>query len=141
MDTIEGFVAGFRGFWASPSAARLGELLAQDVVLRQPLAPPLHGLPAARAEFEKIFAWLPDLRGEVDRWSGSGDALFIEFRLGAKLGGERLEWPAVDRFTLRGARAIERWSYFDSLPLLLRVARRPSAWWGWWRSGAARRWS
>jgi ketosteroid isomerase-like protein len=137
----ESFVRGFAGFWRDPSPARMGELLTDDAVLRQPLSAPLRGLHAAQAEFERIFRWLPDLRGEVDGWSARGDAVFIEFRLRATLSGRRLEWPAVDRFTLRDGKASERVSYFDALPLLMRVLRHPTSWWGWWRSGAARPWS
>ncbi len=141
MDTIEGFVAGFSRFWSDPSADRLGELLSEQVVLRQPLSAPMHGLAAAQAEFRRIFEWLPDLQGEVDGWSGTGSAVFIEFRLRATLVGRPYEWPVVDRFTLRGSKAIERVSYFDSLPLVLRVLRHPTGWWRWWRSGTARAWS
>lgn len=140
MDVHERFVAGFAEFWRRPSPERLGELLADDGVLVQPLAAPMRGLAAARAEFARIFAWLPDLTGEVNRFAGSGDSVFIEFRLRATLAGRPLAWRAVDRFTLRGEKAIERVSYFDALPLLLRVLRRPAGWWGWLRSGAARPW-
>ena len=141
MDRIQSFVAGFSDFWSNPSAARLTELLADDVVLRQPLSAPMRGLAAAQAEFGKIFEWLPDLRGRVDGWKGSDDSVFIEFRLQATLAGRPYEWPLVDRFTLRGNKAIERVSYFDSLPLVLRVLRNPAGWWRWWRSGTARPWS
>lgn len=140
MDTAEAFAAGFARFWSDPSPERLADLLHDDVVLVQPLSKPMHGLPAAQAEFRKIFVWLPDLRGEVDRWRGDGDTVFIEFRLRATLAGRPLEWPVVDRFTLRGDKASERVSYFDSDPLMLRVLGRPGAWWRWWRSGAARPW-
>ena len=137
----ERFVLGFADFWRNPSPERMGELLSEDVVLRQPLSPPMRGLVAAQVEFEKIFRWLPDLRGVVDGWSAAGETVFIEFRLRATLSGRPLEWPVVDRFTLRGDKASERVSYFDGLPLLVRVLRQPTSWWGWWRSGAARPWS
>ncbi|AMC50236.1 hypothetical protein RN06_1783 [Mycobacterium tuberculosis variant bovis BCG] len=57
--------------------------------------------------------------------------VFIEFRLIARLGSEVVEWPVVDRFLLRGDKAVERVSYFDSLPLLIKVVKHPSAWRGW----------
>jgi ketosteroid isomerase-like protein len=140
VDPLAEFVAGFSDFWRSPTPERLGELLADDVVLTQPLSAPMRGLAAAQAEFGRILAWLPDLRAEVDAWSGTGDTVFIEFRLRARIGGRPTEWPAVDRFRLRGAKAVERVSYFDGLPLVRRVLGRPRAWWGWWRSGTARPW-
>ncbi len=141
MDTVEGFVSGFADFWANPSPERMAELLAEDVVLKQPLSAPMRGLAAVQAEFSKILEWLPDLRGEVDRWNESGDTVFIEFRLQATLAGRLYEWPVVDRFILRGDRAIERVTYFDSLPLVLRVLGSPAGWWSWWRSGTARPWA
>jgi len=66
-DRIEAFVRRFADFWADPRPERMGELLTEDVVLRQPLAPPMHGLPAAQEEFRRIFSWLSDLRGAGSR--------------------------------------------------------------------------
>jgi ketosteroid isomerase-like protein len=131
------FVDGFRRFWAAPTLAGFDELLADDVTLVQPLAPVMRGLPAVRAGFAPIFAWLPDLRGEVDRWSVDGDVLFIEFRLRATLGGRPIEWPVVDRFVLGAdGKATSRVSYFDPLPLLGAALARPSGWLQLLRSGA-----
>ena len=74
----------------------------------------------------------------ADRWSGAGNVLFIEFRLRATIGGRPFEWPVVDRFVLRDdGKAVERVTYFDSLPLLAAAAARPSGWGQLWRSGAA----
>jgi SnoaL-like domain len=140
MDVAEEFVQRFAAFWADPSPEKMLTLLTPNVVLIQPLSAPMHGLDAAQADFRKLFAWLPDLRAAVDAWGVRGDALFIEFRLSATVGGRRVEWPVVDRFVLRGDKASRRVTYFDALPLLLAVLRAPGAWLGWWRSGAARPW-
>jgi ketosteroid isomerase-like protein len=140
MDSAERFAASFREFWRAPSPEGMRALLSEDVVLVQPLSAPLHGIESVVAEFRRIFAWLPDLHGEVDAFRGAGDTLFIAFRLRASLGGRTLEWPVVDHFTLRGDRACARVSYFDSGPLLLRVLATPRSWPRWWRSGAARPW-
>ncbi len=141
MDPAQDFVQRFAEFWADPSPEKMGALLTPDVVLIQPLSAPMHGLDAARTEFGRLFAWLPDLRATVDAWGASGPDLFIEFRLAATVGGRRVEWPVVDRFVLRGDKAVKRVTYFDALPLLLRVLVTPSAWLAWWRSGAARPWT
>lgn len=140
-ESAEEFVWRFADFWADPSAEKMSSILASDVVLIQPLSAPMHGLDAAQAEFRKLFFWFKDLRGTVDGWSVRGPALFIEFRLSATLGGRRVEWSAVDRFIMREGKATERVSYFDTLPLILQVLKTPSAWLGWWRSGAARPWA
>ncbi|MEA2626624.1 MAG: hypothetical protein QOD06_2669 [Candidatus Binatota bacterium] len=132
------FVAGFRDFWAAPSLDGFGRLLAPDVVLAQPLAPRMCGLDEVRRHFATIFAWLPDLSGEVDRWSAEGDVVFIEFRLRATIGGRPFQWPLVDRFVLgEDGRATERVSYFDPMPVLAAAATRPRGWARLWRSGAA----
>ena len=135
------FVEGFRRFWSDPDPADLAALLTRDVRLVQPLSPVMHGIEEAQAEFRRLFRWLPDLRGEVDRWRGDGEEVFIEFRLRARIGGRTVEWPVVDRFSLASGRARERVSYFDPLPLVLRLARAPRGAFRWWRSGAARPWA
>lgn len=130
MTAPNAFVAGFADFWRAPSPQGLQGLLHHDVRLVQPLSPPRHGLPAAQREFTRLLGLLPDLHAEVDRWSQSGDVLFIEFRLIARIGNEVVEWPAVDRFLLRGEKAVERVSYFDSVPLLTKLLKHPSIWRG-----------
>ena len=87
METAAEFVEGFRRYWSAPSLAALSVLLAPDVTLVQPLAPRMRGLDEVRRQFGAIFAWLPDLRAEVDRWSSAGNVVFIEFRLRATIGG------------------------------------------------------
>jgi hypothetical protein len=88
----------------------------------------------ARAEFHRFWCCLPDLRGEVDRWCGDGDLVFIEFRLHASIGGDVIEWPNVNRLVLQHGKAIERVTYFDPLVVLPTLLRHPSVWWRWWRS-------
>ncbi|MBH0781587.1 nuclear transport factor 2 family protein [Nocardia bovistercoris] len=134
------FVERFVDFWNSPSPERIYEILHPDVVLTQPLSPPMRGIAAAQEEFQRIWRWLPDLRAQVDRWRGDSDLLFIEFRLRAHAGNELIEWPNIDRIVLREGKAIVRTNYFDPLPLLHKVVRHPRLWWSWWRSGAARPW-
>lgn len=93
MSASNAFVEGFADFWKAPSPDRLTDHLHPDVVLVRPLSPPRHGLGAAQREFTRILGLLPDLHGEVDRWSQAGDVVFIEFRLIARLGSEVVEWP------------------------------------------------
>ena len=112
----------------------LDDLLAADVVLRQPLAPTTHGLPTGKRAFAKIFTAIPDLHAEVDRWAATDDGVLIEFRLIGTVGGRSIEWPAVDRFVLEDGMAKVRVSYFDPTPLLRAVASRPTSWWPFLRS-------
>jgi hypothetical protein len=125
------FVARFADYWASPSEAGLLDLLTEDVRLVQPMSRPAVGIAAATRWIAGVLRTIPDLRGEVDRWSASADGtlLFIEFRLSGTIGGKRTEWPVVDRFLLGpDDRASERVSYFDPLPLVLAGLRSPAGW-------------
>lgn len=125
----EDFVRRFAAYWRAPDPDRLPELLTEDVHLVQPLSPATHGMAAARAGFRRLIAQFPDINAVVDRWSGDDRYVFIEFRLRATIGRSVVEWPAVDRFTMRGAKASERVSYFDSLPLVGKLMRHPIAAW------------
>jgi 2-methylisocitrate lyase-like PEP mutase family enzyme len=66
-------------------------------------------------------AVLPDMRFEVVRWALRGDALFLEWRTSGTVAGEPVSWEGVDRFILRGERAVEEVVYYDSLPLWERL--------------------
>jgi ketosteroid isomerase-like protein len=141
ISEAERFVRSFAEGWAGPDPERLLVLLDPEIRLRQPLFPPSRGRDQAEATFFRpLFRFLPDLRIAVDRWSAAGDTVLIEWTAAATLAGRPLRWSGVDRFTLAGGRAIERVAYFDALPLLLAVLRRPSCWIRFLRSGLARSW-
>jgi SnoaL-like domain len=129
----EDFVTKFADFWHDPSPERLPELLHPNVVLVQPLAGRMVGIKAAQAEFRRIWRCLPDLRADVDRWCGDCGLVFIEFQLHARVGGQVVEWPNVNRLVLCDGKAIERVTYFDPLAILPTLLRHPSTWWRWWR--------
>jgi len=127
---VEGFTEG----WRAPSgpdefAAHFRPMLAPDVRLIQPQLPTAVGHRAFEDEFVKpLFALIPDLHGEVERWGSRGDTLYIELTLRGTLGGRPLSWRACDRVTLKDGVAIERESYLDPSPILAAVARAPRAW-------------
>jgi ketosteroid isomerase-like protein len=124
----ERFVQAFADFWDRPTLAGFEALMHPDVRLVQPLAPPAQGLEAARAWFRNTAALLPDIRITVDRWSGTPDALFIEWTAHATFGGRPVTWHAVDRFRLEDGKVRERVAYFDSLPLVGTILSRPVGW-------------
>jgi ketosteroid isomerase-like protein len=104
-------------------------MLAEDVRLIQPMVPTLVGRRAFAERFvQPLFALIPDLRGEVERWAARGDAIYIELTLRGTVGGRPLAWRACDRITLRDGRAVERESYLDAASLIAAIARRPAAW-------------
>jgi ketosteroid isomerase-like protein len=132
--SAEEWVEGFARGWRAPGgreafASHFREMLAEDVRLIQPQLPAIVGRRAFEEEFVRpLFALMPDVCGEVERWAARGDELFIEMTLHGTLGGRRLSWRVCDRVTLRDGVAVERESYFDSLPLLVAVVRTPRSW-------------
>ena len=132
--SAEEWVEDFTRGWRAPGgpqafASHFREMLAEDVHLIQPQLPAIVGRRAFEEEFVRpLFALMPDVRGEVERWAARGEELFIEMTLHGTLGGRRLSWRVCDRVTLRDGVAVERESYFDSLPLLAAVVRTPRSW-------------
>ena len=122
------FVARFTETWADPSPERLNALLHPQGRLVQPLSKPLVGHDEHLAAWKRLFAQFPDLRAEVHDWAGSGELVFIEFTLKATIGGRPYSWPCTDRIRLEDGLVKERIAYFDPLPLVATVLRRPSAW-------------
>ena len=127
---VEGFTRGWRAPGGAESfASHFREMLAEDVRLIQPQLPPIVGRRAFEEEFVRpLFALMPDIRGEVESWAARDGTLYIELTLRGTLGGRPLSWRVCDRVTLRDGVAIERESYFDSLPLLAAVLRTPRSW-------------
>jgi ketosteroid isomerase-like protein len=122
------FVQRFATAWSKCDPDALAQLLDEDVVLIQPMMPSTRGRDAARAAFGRLFELIPDLGATVHRWGAGDGVLFIEFTLAGTFGGRELSWPAVDRFILRDGLALRRVSYFDPLPLALKMLTRPRGW-------------
>jgi len=128
------WVRQFAAGWRDPAgpeqfAAHFEALVDPGFRLVQPMLPTVQGLAEWREGFVRpTFATLPDLRAEVDGWASRGDTVYIEFTMIATVGRRTVRWPAVDRFTLRGGRPVERVSYFDPMPLVRAVAVSPRSW-------------
>jgi ketosteroid isomerase-like protein len=122
------FVERFEAEWSKSDAKALGTLLADDVVLVQPAMPAVRGKAEAHKAFSRLFRLIPDLHVYVHRWAARDEVVFIEFTLTGTFGGKEVSWPAVDRFLLRDGLVAERISYFDPLPLMLTIPRRPRGW-------------
>ena len=126
----EEFVRFFAEGWAKGARGGLEHFIGgahPDVLLVQPLMPTTRGLASFRAGFERLFAAIPDMHGEVIRWGPTDDGVLIELTLRGTLGGRPLEWTVVDRIVLEDGLIRSRHSYFDSLPLLRAMATRPRA--------------
>lgn len=129
----ESFISRFEEAWQEPTPDGLAALLTEDVVLIQPHRPPIRGREAARAEFARLFAWIPGTHSVV--WSSreSGDLAFIEHELRFPIGNDLIRLPSVDRITLRNGLVAERVVYFDQMRLVLSVLRHPSLWPGYFK--------
>jgi hypothetical protein len=130
----ESFVAEFIEGWRAPAgpaevAAHFRRVLAPDVRLIQPQLPTAVGHDALRRGFiDPLFALMPDVRCEVDRWAARGDDVFIELTVIGTVGRRPVRMRACDRVTLRDGVGIERESHVDPTPLLLAVLRTPRVW-------------
>jgi SnoaL-like protein len=123
------FVRRFAEFWSSPSADRLAMLLADDVRLVAPMTPVTDTLADGERAFSAIFDLIPDLTAEVHGWGATDSGVLIDFTLSGSAGGAPISWRAVDRIAIgEDGLATERVSHFDSLPLILAIARRPRVW-------------
>jgi ketosteroid isomerase-like protein len=121
MVQVDRFVARFEEIWSRPDPERFRELWTDDGVLLHPgMREPL---PAANvADYVRsLLAVAPDLTLRVERWAARDDSVLIEWTISGGFRGETVRWSGVDRFTLRGERAVEGVAYFDTLPLWARI--------------------
>jgi ketosteroid isomerase-like protein len=135
QDEAADFVRRFSEFWRAPAPERLDTVLAPDARLFAPMAPTTYGLDAGKRAFAELFELISDMTAEVHRWGATSDGVLIEFTVRGTAGRSPISWESVDRFVLNDdGLATERFTYFDSLPLVLTLARRPGSWLGFTRS-------
>ena len=126
---VEWFAAGWAIGARDPERffAHIGARLTPDALMTQPMAAPLRGDAGMRRLFRPIFAAIPDLHGDVERWGATSDGVLIELRLSGTVGRRPVSWVTVDRIVLRDGRIAERAANFDPLPLAWALARSPRA--------------
>jgi ketosteroid isomerase-like protein len=130
----EAWVREFSAGWSAPAGpeqfvAHFERVVDPEIRLIQPQLPELVGIEEFRSGFvAPLFALMPDIRGEVERWAARGDTIYIEVTMHGTLGGKPLRFRACDRVTLRDGKAVERETYLDPTPLLAGAATRPKAW-------------
>jgi SnoaL-like domain len=135
QDRAADFVRRFAEFWRAPAPKLLGTVLASDARLSAPMVPTTTGIEAGKRVFADLFELIPDITAEVHRWGATCDGVLIEFTVRGTAGGAPVSWESVDRFVLdQYGLASERFTYFDSMPLVLTLARRPRTWPGFARS-------
>ena len=60
-----GFAEQFAEAWRTPDLAKHEALWSDDIVLTQPMMGTLRGTQACRESFQRLFALVPDLLGDV----------------------------------------------------------------------------
>jgi SnoaL-like protein len=122
-----GFVETFTQVWASPEPEAFAELWAEGGILLHPTM----GTSIAKEEIpdyvRRLKSFVPDISLEPKRWASSGNDLFIEWTISMTPPGEDepISWDGVDRFTLKGDRAVEGIAYFDTSPMWGRMGASP----------------
>jgi ketosteroid isomerase-like protein len=135
QDAAADFVKRFLEFWQAPAPERLDTLVAPNARLSAPMIPTTTGLEAGKQAFADLFELISDMTVEVHRWGATSDGVLIEFTVRGTASGSPISWESVDRFVLdEDGLASERFTYFDSMPLVLTLMRRPRTWPGFTRS-------
>ena len=110
---VDAFMERFETMWRSPTPEGFAELFHPDGSLKHPsMSEPLPAGGAA-AYMRGLNKTLPNLNLQVRNWAAAGDTVLIEYTLSATVDGHTVSWDGADRFTLRGARAIDGAAYFD----------------------------
>jgi SnoaL-like protein len=120
------FIEVFRDAWRTPSIDTLMAPLRDDVRLIQPLSKPLESKTQARRAFRQILFRFPGLKGEVHGGLGDGDTVLIDWTLIVPVGRREIQVPTIDKVKLCDGQVKERIAYFDPLPLIGPISRRPT---------------
>ena len=123
------FIAEFCAAWENATLDSLMSLLPDDVILVQPLSPPLMGKHAARRAFAKILFQYPGLYGKDFSGLGDDHRVMISWTMCVPVGRRFLQVPIVDDFEFAGGTVKKRTAYFDSGLIVRAVAKSPSALW------------
>jgi ketosteroid isomerase-like protein len=122
MADAQAFVDDWHRVWRDRGGHAYAELLHEDCVLYPPMgAVTREQLPQF---VDSLLAIWPDHRIEATRWAATSDGglihVLMEWVATGTLPGGPIELRGVDRYTLRGGKAVEGVSYFDPRPLLER---------------------
>lgn len=117
MSNAEKFVALFTRNWSAPEANLFADQFHPSGTLRHPGMDDPMRREEVVAYAKRLLRSAPDIRLEPIGWAARGDTLYIEWQISATINGTPTQWEGVDRFTLKGDRAVEGIAYFDTLPV------------------------
>lgn len=125
QDAASAFLAAFTQVWKEPTGQRLAALFTDDAAIQHPgMDAPVHGRPAIEAYFERLVQRLPDARLQPLATSASRDRVFIHWQMQASIDGDLSCWEGIDRFDLRGDRAVHGLACFDPAQIGAPIAER-----------------
>jgi ketosteroid isomerase-like protein len=133
-EAAQAWVLAFAEGWRGPASAdafadHFQSWFDPQIRFIQPQLPTLVGHRAFRERFARpLFALIPDLAGEVERFAVGADCAYVELTLRGTLGGRSIAWRVCDRVSLGHGLVVERESYFDPTPLLRAILTHPRAW-------------
>lgn len=106
------FFDRFKSFWAAPSGARVGELIAPEAMIHFSGAGSFSGADYVHA-MGGMLASMEGLEVRPIDCAGNGELLYIFWNASTVIEGERRQYHGVDRFRLRDGMAIEEHVIFD----------------------------
>jgi hypothetical protein len=110
------FYDRFKSFWAAPSGARVGELIAPDATIHFTGAGTFSGADYVNVMHGMLDQMVDHTVTPLD-CAGNGERVYISWESSAVIDGTRRTWFGVDRFRLANGMAIEEHVIFDSAAL------------------------
>lgn len=111
-----GFYERFKSFWAAPSGARVGELIAPDARIHFTGQSTMSG--ADYVDFMAgMLATFPGMTVTPLDCAGNGDMLYIAWETASVIHGQPRRFLGIDRFRIVNGMAVEEHIIFDSAVL------------------------
>jgi predicted SnoaL-like aldol condensation-catalyzing enzyme len=110
------FYERFKSFWASPSGARVAEIIAPDATINFTGNPAMSGADYI-AYMDGMLAAFPGMTVTPLDCAGNGDMLYIAWETASVIHGKPRKFLGVDRFRVVDGMAVEEHIVFDSAVL------------------------
>lgn len=134
IPSVREFISVFAEGWRQPGGIDgflrfFGPYLDPNVRLRGPLTPDCDGLAQFTEFFTLLFALIPDLHGEVERWEVlDEESARVWLTLRGTIGSRAVRMDLRDRLLVRRGRLVERAASGASLGALVPVLLTPGSW-------------
>ena len=130
--TPDEFPAVFTHGWALPKPDAFLDyflpMIAPDATFVQPGFPNAHGHNQIAQMFRRLFTLFPDLTATPECSAVAGDTVIIASTCATTMGRRVAHFDVCDRFVIRDGKIVQRQSYSDPTPMMLKLARHPTTW-------------